>query len=149
MAIVHATGLLSTPTWLVVAELLLIVLLVTFELILYRVSKEIADNDRNAAAKMSVITDMRARLDNLSRLGSVPPELADRLKRVTEEVRYFDKNSSVAADSAINVKIGKLEGLLVQAAGDIPVGADKILDELLALTQVRKREASDSKRGAF
>jgi hypothetical protein len=98
---------------------------------------------------MGIVMDMRARLDNLAKLQNLTPELSDRLNRVIEEVRYFDKNSSVASDTTIGDKIGALEGILTQAAGDIPAGTDKLLDELLALTRVRKREASDSQRGGF
>ncbi|MDR2366931.1 MAG: hypothetical protein LBF58_02290 [Deltaproteobacteria bacterium] len=148
-AAVHALGWAVSSTWLILIEVILLGVFLTAEILLYVSSKSTSDADRITKAKMGVITDMRSRLDNLLKQRALPPELADRLKRVIEDVRYFDKNASVSTDTAIGDKIGVLENAFGQAGGDLPAGTDKILDELIALTQIRKREASDSQRGGF
>ncbi|MDR2386216.1 MAG: hypothetical protein LBE80_01355 [Deltaproteobacteria bacterium] len=148
-AFIHCLGWAKSTTWLVIIELVLIGLFFSIEILLYLSSKSTADTDRITSAKMSLVMDMRARLDNLVKLQNLPPEISNRLNKLVEEVRYFDKNSSVASDAAIGDKITLLEGLLSQAAGDLPPGADQLLDEILALTQVRNRESADSQRGGF
>ncbi|MDR2301622.1 MAG: hypothetical protein LBF38_06245 [Deltaproteobacteria bacterium] len=148
-AFVHAMGWATSTTWLVLLELIVIGVFVSIEILLYLSSKSTADTDRITSARMGVVMDMRARLDNLAKLQNLPQDLTAKLNRVAEEVRYFDKNSSVSSDTTIGDKIGLLEGLLAQSAGDVPPGTDKLLDELLALTKIRGREAADAQRGGF
>jgi hypothetical protein len=148
-AIIHATGRIESTTWLIIIELVLIALLFSIEILFYRSSKSVAETDRISAAKMGVVMNLRARLDNMAKLNTLSPEISAQLNRVIEEVRYFDKNSSVATDTAIGDKITALESLLAQSGGDTPTTAANLLNEMLALTQIRKREASDGQRGGF
>ncbi|MDR0622759.1 MAG: hypothetical protein LBJ61_12945 [Deltaproteobacteria bacterium] len=149
IAIVFCAGWVESKTWLIISEMVLFGLLISIEIFLYRTSRSTADTDRLTAAKMGIAMDLGARLDSLAKLRTLPPELSSRFNRVIEEIRFFDKNASTASDTTIGEKISQLEGLFSLAKDDVPLGADKILDEIYALTQVRKREASYAQRGGF
>jgi hypothetical protein len=148
-ALVHTLGLATSSTFLIVFEVVLFGLLISIELVLYLSSKGVSATDRVTSAKMGLAMELRTRLDNLAKLNTLPPDILERLKRVIEEVRYFDKNSSVASDTTIGDKITQLEAIFAKSAGDAPTGAVALLDEILALTQIRKRESADSQRGGF
>jgi hypothetical protein len=147
--LVHAAGWALSSAWLLTIELLALGIFLTTEIALYFFSKGRPSADGVVEAKMSLASDIRGRLDNLLKLSTLTPELTERLNKIVENVSYFDKTVCVAADSSIGDKIGKLELLLAQTGGDVPEGVGTILEDLLALTKIREREAAEGKRGAF
>jgi hypothetical protein len=149
MAIVHAAGLATSYTWLIPWELISLALLFTLEIIFYVSSRSTAARDAVSGAKVEASLDLLGRLDNILKINKLSPELSAKLTKLCEEVRYFDRHAVVANDNALNQKVTQLEQLFSSAQGDTPQGADSLIEELLALTGVRQREARDSQRGGF
>ncbi|MDR1110114.1 MAG: hypothetical protein LBP92_05315 [Deltaproteobacteria bacterium] len=149
LAIVHAAGVAQGPSWLIVGELVLLVLLFSAETLLFVSSRGVAAGDRAAAGRMGTVMDLQARLDRLSKLDSLGPELGAKLGCLVEEIRFFDRGASVPSDLAISEKIAQLEGLFPVAGGDVPAGAASLLDEIQVLARVRQNEAAGSRRGGF
>ncbi|MDR1297379.1 MAG: hypothetical protein LBO05_08420 [Deltaproteobacteria bacterium] len=149
MAVVHAAGLAVSLNWLVPWELVAFALLVTLEIVFYVSSRGVSAVDAAAGAKIAAPIELLGRLDSVLKLAKLGPEQTEKLKKLCEEVRFFDRKASASSDGVLVQKAAQLERMLSSAGGDSAADAETLLDEMLSLAQVRRREAGDSQRGGF
>ncbi|MDR0355766.1 MAG: hypothetical protein LBJ64_08555 [Deltaproteobacteria bacterium] len=149
MAVVHAAGAATSSSILIVSELIALVVLLTLEILLFVSSRSSAASDRAAAARMGQSLSLLASLDDILKIETLSPELTAKLKKLVEEVRFFDRSAVTSSDKLLSDKAMRLSELIKGAGGDAPPEAGKLIEEMTALAKVRQREGQDSQRGGF
>jgi len=151
VALLFIGKLVESLKWLISLELIFLALLLAVLAILWASSKSDAEENAAIQARFEPLRRLEDRLDILRQTYASEP-WASELGEIKEEIRFFDHNCSVPADSLLDERLSKVEKLANQAEGPPLELADEIkplLVDMRALIKLRAQEAGRLKRGGF
>ncbi|MDR2442106.1 MAG: hypothetical protein LBE31_01125 [Deltaproteobacteria bacterium] len=149
-AIIHLAGIGTSAIWLSILEIVWIGLLITSLVLFGSASFGVAQGEKDVAARSASLDDLLSRLNNILNLGNLGDDIKSDVKKIIEEVTFFDRNSKVKGDEDILKKVEELATLTNSsdpALLDTARGPKEIAGEILALLNVRRGLAV--KRGGF
>ncbi|MDR2350847.1 MAG: hypothetical protein LBF41_09555 [Deltaproteobacteria bacterium] len=167
VALFFIVGNFQSVRFLVAPELILLVVYFVACLVIFLTAREHDSRGEEISRRVSLVAGMEARCRNLhARLALSNPEAAAMLEKISEEIKYFDKNSEVRVDKIITDKLISIDDmtnpqprLATTPAGPgeplpaaEPPSQRTIVDSLKELHQLvlsRKDESLRAKTGGF
>ena len=151
IAIIHMTGIIHVTAWLHVGQLILLAALITILILFSRGGGEAETVNSIKAWNASGVQGLLSRLEVLAASKAIEAPDKTILKKLTDDVRFFDLGNPTPSDSKIEAKVSQLEAIVNSnnpAALD-GAGLGGLVDELHTLVTLRRQESSARNRGGF
>jgi hypothetical protein len=151
LAVLHLFGFIHAWTYLLVGETVLLAALFTVLYLIHQGQAGVSARDLELMAESSARLDLLGRLERLTLSPAIDPPDKTILKKVVEDVRFFDRGIETPADAKMEAKVTEIEALLASPdpkSGD-GQGLGRLIDDLHALTQKRRQEAGPARRGGY